>query len=153
MSYHAIVNGATIPVYSRSSCSPEAHYGDLYNGEVFVDLGVTTGYTNVHEVRFLTPSGTFGGGFINKYGYGNLIYSGTRANTSAGAGYAFYLRRPLNLVTNSGTYVRTLPVESIIYTNNGTAGETNRQNLAIIGYAPGGFGFTPYMVLAFPSRM
>lgn len=144
MAYHAIVNGATIPVYSRSSCAPDAHYGDLYPGEVFIDRGITTGYTNVHEVLFLTPSGKIGVGFIDKYGYGNLMYSGTRTSTAAGVGYAFYLRKALELVKNSGARERTLPVRTIIYTNTGTAGESNPQNIDIIGYSPGGFGFTQY---------
>lgn len=134
MAYHAIVNGATIPVYSRSSCAPDAHYGDLYPGEVFVDLGITTGYTNVHGVRFLTPSGTFGSGFINKTGYGNLMYSGAATNT----GYRFTLRRALNLVSNSGAYVRTLPAGSKIYTKNANAGASNKSNMEIVAYQEAG---------------
>ena len=43
--YHMIVNSGTIPVYRRSDCSGPC--GELYPGEVFVNLGVTTGYLNV----------------------------------------------------------------------------------------------------------
>ena len=44
--YHMIVNSGTIPVYRRSDCSGPC--GELYPGEVFVNLGVTTGYLNVN---------------------------------------------------------------------------------------------------------
>lgn len=37
--YHMIVNSGTIPVYRRSDCSGPC--GELYPGEVFVNLGVT----------------------------------------------------------------------------------------------------------------
>lgn len=138
MGYHAIVNGSTIPVYSRSDCGSSSVSGELYNGEVFVDLGITTGYTNVHQICFLNPSGQFTGGFIKTGSYGNLMYSGTKTSTSAGTGYAFTLRKALNLVNNSGTYIRTLSAGSKIYTNNGTAGATNRSNINIIGYTQNG---------------
>ncbi|RGZ30645.1 hypothetical protein DW994_13990 [Mediterraneibacter gnavus] len=55
--YHMIVNSGTIPVYRRSDCSGPC--GELYPGEVFVNLGVTTGYLNVNEVRFIDPDGRY----------------------------------------------------------------------------------------------
>ena len=78
--YHMIVNSGTIPVYRRSDCSGPC--GELYPGEVFVNLGVTTGYLNVNEVRFIDPDGRYTLGFINSYDgrYGNLAYSGTLQN-------------------------------------------------------------------------
>ena len=103
------MNGGTIPVYSRSDCPASAHSGDLYYGEVFTDLGVTTGYTNVHEIRYLNPSGQYVGGFIQDTGYGNLMYSGTLQNmTSLGTCYAFRLRRNLSIVNNYNGYHLTL---------------------------------------------
>ncbi len=58
--YHMIVNSGTIPVYRRSDCSGPC--GELYPGEVFVNLGVTTGYLNVNEVRFIDPDGRYTSG-------------------------------------------------------------------------------------------
>ena len=71
--YHMIVNSGTIPVYRRSDCSGPC--GELYPGEVFVNLGVTTGYLNVNEVRFIDPDGRYTLGFINSYdgSYGNIF--------------------------------------------------------------------------------
>ncbi len=133
--YHAIVNGGTIPVYSRSDCPASAHSGDLYYGEVFTDLGVTTGYTNVHEIRYLNPSGQYVGGFIQDTGYGNLMYSGTLQNmTSLGTCYAFRLRRNLSIVNNYNGYHLTLGAGNIIYTTTGAAGAADPKNMEIIGY-------------------
>lgn len=91
--YHMIVNSGTIPVYRRSDCSGPC--GELYPGEVFVNLGVTTGYLNVNEVRFIDPDGRYTLGFINSYdgSYGNLAYSGTLQNmTNLGSCYCFRLK-------------------------------------------------------------
>lgn len=134
MAYHAIVSGGTIPVYSRSNCASSSLCGELYNGEVFIDLGITTGYLNVHEVRFLNPSGTVAGGFIDKGGYGNLMYSGTQTSVLGFNAYAFKLRRNLPLVNNAGTYIRTLSAGTTIYTNSAAAGYSNKNNFEIVGY-------------------
>lgn len=134
--YHAIVNGGTIPVYSRSDCPASAHSGDLYYGEVFTDLGITTGYRNVHEIRFLNPSGQYVTGFIQQAsGYGNLAYSGTWQNMrDLGGCYAFRLRKGLDIVNNSNARHTILGAGNMIYTVNATAGATDAKNMAIIGY-------------------
>lgn len=59
--YHSIVNGDTIPVYVWSFCAEESRLGELYNGEVFNNLGVTSGYAGVEEIRFLNPNGKYYG--------------------------------------------------------------------------------------------
>lgn len=107
--YHMIVNSGTIPVYRRSDCSGPC--GELYPGEVFVNLGVTTGYLNVNEVRFIDPDGRYTLGFINSYdgSYGNLAYSGTLQNmTNLGSCYCFRLRHGLNIVDGNNNYVTSL---------------------------------------------
>lgn len=139
MGYHAIVNGNTIPVYSRSNCAASSRCGDLYGGEVFTNLGQTTGYTNVSEVRFLNPSGAYAGGFIDTGSYGNLMYSGTKQNmTTLGTCYCFRLRRSLNIVSNSGAHKVSLGAGNMVYTTSATSGATNKQNMAIIGYNQNG---------------
>lgn len=133
--YHAIVNGGTIPVYAHSDCDPTFKAGDLYNGEVFTYLGVTTGYNDVYEVRFLDPNNKYRSGFIHTGSYGNLAYSGLKTSISGiGSCYYFTLRRSLNVVTNSGAHKTTLPKGSKVYTKTATAGESNPANMKIVGY-------------------
>lgn len=108
--YHMIVNSGTIPVYRRSDCSGPC--GELYPGEVFVNLGVTTGYLNVNEVRFIDPDGRYTLGFINSYdgSYGNLAYSGTLTKYDKLMDLAIVsrLRHGLNIVDGNNNYVTSL---------------------------------------------
>src|SRR5699024_7363861 len=108
MRYHAIVTGGTIPIYRISSCHSSEVIGELYNNDVFIDLGITTGYTNVHEVRFLNPSGKFTGGFIKSGTYENLMYHGVYSSIAQGKGYRFTSRKTLNIVNNSNTRIDTI---------------------------------------------
>lgn len=137
--YHMIVNSGTIPVYRRSDCSGPC--GELYPGEVFVNLGVTTGYLNVNEVRFIDPDGRYTLGFINSYdgSYGNLAYSGTLQNmTNLGSCYCFRLRHGLNIVDGNNNYVTSLAAGNIVYTKSATAGASDEKNMSIIAYNQNG---------------
>ena len=136
MRYHAIVTGGTIPVYRISSCPSSEVIGELYNNEVFIDLGITTGYTNVHEVRFLNPSGKFTGGFIKSGTYENLMYHGVYSSIAQGKGYRFTSRKTLNIVNNSNTRIDTINAGEDEYTNSGIAGASDPQNMKIYAYKP-----------------
>ena len=137
--YHMIVNSGTIPVYRRSDCSGPC--GELYPGEVFVNLGVTTGYLKVNEVRFIDPDGRYTLGFINSYdgSYGNLAYSGTLQNmTNLGSCYCFRLRHGLNIVDGNNNYVTSLAAGNMVYTKSATAGASDEKNMSIIAYNQNG---------------
>ena len=56
MGDHLVNEGSAIPVFRQSDLYDQK--GTLYNGEVFINLGVTTGYLNSWEVRFVTAMET-----------------------------------------------------------------------------------------------
>ena len=62
MGDHLVNEGSAIPVFRQSDLYDQK--GTLYNGEVFINLGVTTGYLNSWEVRFRNSNGDFDSGFI-----------------------------------------------------------------------------------------
>ena len=106
MGYHAINENSQISVYRQSDCAKDSKVGTLYVGEVFVIIGVTTGYLNVNEVRFLNSTRQFANGFIDSGRYGNLAFSGKSVSISklGGTCYRFKLRKALSVVYNNGNH-------------------------------------------------
>lgn len=140
MAYHAIVEGSTIPVYSQSICTEDALCGNLYNGEVFTFVKEHSGYLGNYEVRFRTSSGGYSIGYINTGKYGNLVYSGTAVTESKldnKKSYRFKLRESLDVVSSAGKLQTTLSRGDYVYSRSATAGESNKENMHIVGYKHG----------------
>lgn len=139
MGYHAINESSNITVYSRSSCDSESVYGTLYNGEVFTFIKEHNGYLDNYEIRFLSSSGGYSIGYINTGQYGNLAYSGERVTEEIleCTCYRFRLRTSLKVVSSTGGNRTILYAGDYIYTRSATAGESNPENMHIIGYKKG----------------
>lgn len=140
MAYHAINEGGVIPVYQWSSCASESQVGNLYNGEVFTFLKEHSGYLGHYEIRFLNSEGKYANGFINTGQYGNLVYSGTRVTVpeiGSTACYRFKLRRTLSVVYGSGSHRTTLYEGDYVFSRSATAGDSNYENMHIVGYQRG----------------
>lgn len=144
MGYHAINEGSEIPVYWQSICTEDARCGTLYNGEVFTFIKEHNGYFGNYQICYLNKNGVYEYGFINQGQYGNLIYSGTKINISKlPICYRFKLRVPLNIVDSKGNFQLDLDAGDYIYSQSGTAGESNCANMAIVGYCHNN-QITPY---------
>lgn len=139
MGYHAVNEGSSMKVYSQSSCPASSIIGEIYNTECLTIIGVTTGYLNVNEIRFLNPSGQYVHGFIDKKTFGNLAYYGVSTSiTGISSCYRFKLRRSLSVVTPSGSSHTTLYSNDYVYTQSATAGQTNPANMHIVAYKKNG---------------
>lgn len=139
--YHGVNEGAAMKVYWMSSCEPDSEIGKLYNGEVFTNLGVTTGYNNVKEIRFRNSEGKYVRGFIDgTSGTGPLhLYGKKVTDPTLGTCYRFKTRSALAVVDNKGTIKTVLAVGDYVYSKDSTCGETNRRNFKIVGYKQAGF--------------
>ncbi len=139
MGYHAINENSQISVYRQSDCAKDSKVGTLYVGEVFVIIGVTTGYLNVNEVRFLNSTRQFANGFIDSGRYGNLAFSGKSVSISklGGTCYRFKLRKALSVVYNNGNHKESLSAGDYVYTNDAYCGSSNPRNMHIVGYKKG----------------
>lgn len=148
MGYHVINEGGTIPVYRGLYLDDELYYnepyGKLYNGECFVYRGYEDGTPNP-SVLFRKSDGTVGRGYVSlgdiDGNYGNLMYYGTKVSSSqVGTNYRFKLRRAVDFIdpeTNEPTG-KTLAAGNYIYTNTGTCGQREPQNLFINAYKENG---------------
>lgn len=137
MTYHAIVEGYTIPAYSQSICTENALCGNLYNGEVFTFIKEHSGYLENYEVRFHTSSEGYSIGHINTGKYGNLVYSGTMITESKldnKKSYRFKLRESLDVVNSAGKLQTNLSKEDYVYSRSATADESNKENMHIVSY-------------------
>ena len=133
MGDHLVNEGSAIPVFRQSDLYDQK--GTLYNGEVFINLGVTTGYLNSWEVRFRNSNGDFDSGFISSSVFGGLHTYGKRiTDPTLGSCYRFKTRTALVLVNNAGTIKSVLAVGDYIYTKSSTCGSSQPRNFKIIGY-------------------
>lgn len=111
--------------------------GTLRPNEVYTWLGAWPGNGYGYEyqlIYFKTSNGQFKEGYIMTAGLGSavtpitdcclfkvLLQDGSKKNT-----HAFDLRRPVNMYDSSGNFIRTVPSNTYIFTNNGLAGQTHK---------------------------
>lgn len=133
MGSHVVNEGGARPVYRQSDLYDQI--GTLYNGEVFINLGVTTGYTDSWSVRFRNSNGDYASGFIKSGVFGGLHTYGKRiTDATLGTCYRFKTRNALTVVDNAGTIKSVLAVGDYIYTVSSTCGSSQPRNFKIIGY-------------------
>lgn len=143
MSYHARNKGGLKKVYSNTAlsdgidCNPSP--GKLYTGEGFIVLDPVSSVNPTLEIYFRNSSGKLVNGFIEPSNVENMIYSGVKVNSSVvGTNYRFKLRRNLSIVDKNNYVQFVLNAGNYIYTNTGTAGKTQKENLAINAYKKDG---------------
>ncbi len=143
MAYHAINKGGLRTVYSNNYLSETIEFplspGKLYSGECFIVLGPVSSVNSTLQIYFRNSSGELVLGFIEPSNVENMIYSGVKVNSSVvGTNYRFKLRRDLSIVDKNNYVQFVLKAGNYIYTNTGTAGSTQNENLAINAYKKDG---------------
>lgn len=144
MGYQAVYEGGQTNVWHQSDLAGMVR-GTLISGECFTAIGQTSGYVGSLEIRFRNSSGGYDRGWIRSGNDSNLLYYGVIENLSVnnlGNCRRFKLRRSLNVVTNSGSLIRSLPAGSYIFTKTGTCGQSNPANMQICAYRVAGSGTT-----------
>ena len=133
MGNHVVNEGGARPVYRQPDLYDQI--GTLYNGEVFNNLGVNTGYTSAWNIRFRNSSGDYASGYIRSGVFGGLHTYGKRiTDPTLGSCYRFKTRNALTVVDNAGTIKTVLAVGDYIYTTDSICGTSQPRNLIIIGY-------------------
>ena len=142
MKTHMVNSGPSLKVYRTSNCPSDEVIGTIYYDECFIYISKHSGY-NTDYIVFRNSSGQYSTGYLeqqmaNKYGYALHNYGFLSSNIENERSYRFKLREPLNVVNNSGTVVVRLNAGDCVYLKSSTAGESNPQNVSIVGYRKNG---------------
>lgn len=126
---------------------PGVNYGSLGTlkpNEVFTWLGAWPGNGWGYEYQnicFKAEDGVLREGYIMTADLGSAITPITACNlfevtlnADGKKTYAFNLRHPVNMYSTSGEYIRTLAAETLVFTNSGVAGASNKDWMYIDYY-------------------